>query len=134
MEMEYIVPILRINVVTEMTDVCVIEQIIAQLLQLEKDHFIAGYHQQIEKEWKKAWNNHHINIKQFQPEYFVLLYDSKFLRHPSKLCTHWLRPYVFTYVTDGGAIKLQKLDGIHCDGFVNGNQLKPYRDISSSLD
>ena len=45
MPMDYIVPSLRINVVTVMTDVGAIKEILSWLLQLEEDHFIAGYQQ-----------------------------------------------------------------------------------------
>ena len=47
---EYIVPILRIVAITEMTYVGAIAEILFQLLWLEEDRFIAGYHQRIEKE------------------------------------------------------------------------------------
>ena len=132
--MEYIVPSLRIAKMTEMTDVGTIKERLAQLLHLEEDRFIARYHQQIEKVQQKTWHNCHIKFKQFQPVYFIPLYDSKFLRHPSKLCTHWLGPYVVTYVMDGGVVKLHKLDSTPYDGLTNGNRIKPYQDSCSSLD
>ena len=43
MLMEYIVPILRITVITEMINVCAIEEILLQLLQLEEDRFLVRY-------------------------------------------------------------------------------------------
>ena len=61
------------------------------------------------------------------------MYDIKFLKHTSKLQTHWLGPYVVEYVTDGGAVKFQKLDGTLLDGLVNGSWLKPYQDSRTSL-
>ena len=60
------------------------------------------------------------------PDNFSLMYDSKFLKHPGKLRTHWLGPYVVKYFTDGGEVKLQKLEGIPLNGLVNGSQIKPY--------
>ena len=50
MSMEYIVPTLRIDVNTLMKDVDVVEEILSQLIQLEEYHFVAGYHQNVEKE------------------------------------------------------------------------------------
>ena len=48
--MEYIIPSLRIVVVTDMDDVEVLEERIAQLTQLEEDCFITGFHQQVAKD------------------------------------------------------------------------------------
>ena len=45
MPLEYIVPSLRIVAFTEMIDVGVVEEIFSQLVQIEEDHFIIGYHQ-----------------------------------------------------------------------------------------
>ena len=52
--MEYIVPSLSIVVITEMTDVGVVEERLSQLLQLEEYHFVAGYDQNVEKERHKV--------------------------------------------------------------------------------
>ena len=50
--MEYIVLILRIVVTTEMTDVNAIKEILSQLMRLEQNHFVAGFHQNVEKQIK----------------------------------------------------------------------------------
>ena len=50
MPMEYIVPILRIAAITEMTDTDAIEERLVQLVQIEEEHFIAGFHQNVEKQ------------------------------------------------------------------------------------
>ena len=47
MPMEYIVPSLRITMITKMTDVDAVEEIISQLVQLEEELFVAGYHQNV---------------------------------------------------------------------------------------
>ena len=44
MPMEYILPSLRIAQITEMADIDMTERL-AQLLNLEEDRFIAGFHQ-----------------------------------------------------------------------------------------
>lgn len=46
--------------------------------------------------------------KKFQVGDLVLLYDSKFKKHPGKFIMHWLGPYVIKYVTEGGAVQLEK--------------------------
>ena len=54
------------------------------------------------------------------------MYDSKFFKHQGKLKTHWLDPYVVKEIIDGGATKLEKLDGTEVKGLINGSRLKPY--------
>ena len=49
------------------------------MIQLEEDYFIIGFHQQVAKDWQKAWHDHHIKKKQFVEGDLVLLYDSKFI-------------------------------------------------------
>ena len=95
---------------------------------MEEEHFIAGFHQNIEKQRKKAWHDRHTRTKKFKFRGLVFLCDSKFLNHPWKLKTHWLRPYVVAHLTDIGAVKLKKLDGTLVAGMINGSHLKPYYD------
>lgn len=58
----------------------------------------------------------------------MLLYDSKFIKFPGKFPMHWLGPYQGKYVTNGGAVKLAKLDNEEIQTLVNGSRLKLYRD------
>ena len=94
----------------------------------EEKCFIAGFHQTVEKQRQKAWHDRHIRIKPFKFGGLVLLYDSKFFKHPWKLKTHWLGPYLIAHITDARAVKLHKLDGTYVVGMVNGSHLKPYYD------
>ena len=50
MPMEYIVPSLRITMEMGMDDVEALEECILQLIQLEEDHFIVGFHQHVVKD------------------------------------------------------------------------------------
>ena len=50
MSMEYIVPSLRIAPITEMIDVGALEERLTQLIQLEEERFVTGYHQTVDKE------------------------------------------------------------------------------------
>ena len=40
-----------------------LEERIAQLIQLEEDRFIAGFHQKVAKDRQKAWHDRHIKKK-----------------------------------------------------------------------
>jgi transposase InsO family protein len=48
--MEYLVPSLRIATFTGMDDTDVVQDRLVQLMELEEDRFIAGFHQQVQKE------------------------------------------------------------------------------------
>ena len=61
--MECIVPSMRIAAATDMDDDAALEDHTTQLMQLEEDHFIVGFHQHVEKDRQKAWHDHHIRNK-----------------------------------------------------------------------
>ena len=98
-----------------------------QLIQLDEDHFIACFHQHVEKYQQKEWHDRHIKNKQFQQGDLVLLYDNKFLKHPGKLQMHWLGLYLVNSITSVGAVQLQELDGMVLPKLVNGSHLKRYQ-------
>ena len=79
MPMEYIVPSLRIATLTDMADAETMNERLLHLVGLEEDHFLVGFHQQLQKEREKAWHDRHIKNKTFTVGDIVLLYDSKFL-------------------------------------------------------
>ena len=110
-----------------MDDAEALEECIAQLIQLEEDHFIAGFHQHIAKDRQKEWHDHHIKHKQFVEGDLVLLYDSKFMKHPGKLQMHWLGPYLVHSITFGGVVQLQQLDGAVLPTLINWSWFNPYR-------
>ena len=60
MPMEYIVPSLQITTVMDMEDNDIMEEILEQLIALEEDCFIAGFHQQVQKDRENAWHDRHI--------------------------------------------------------------------------
>ena len=128
MPMEYIVPSLRVVAITKMTDVDVLEDILLQLIHLEEERFVVGFHHNISKQRKTVWHDRHIKRKHFEVGSLVLMYDSKFFKHPGKLKMHWLGPYVVKEITDGGAVKLEKLDGTEARVLINGIRLNPYFD------
>jgi transposase InsO family protein len=91
--MEYLVPSLRIAAFTDMDDPGAIQERLAQLVELEEDKFVAGFHQQVQKEREKAYHDMHIRKKAFKQGDLVLIYDSKFIKHPGKFRMHWLGTY-----------------------------------------
>ena len=111
-----------------MTDIATVEELLAQLLTLEEDRFIAGFHQTVQKAREKAWHDRHIKNKTFQIGDLVLLYDSKFLKFPGKFKTHWLGPYQIQQVIEGGAVQLSQLNGELLPTWINGSRLKLYSD------
>ena len=54
MPMEYIVPSLRVAILTNMVDEDSLKERILHLLSLEEHHFIAGFNQQVQKVREKA--------------------------------------------------------------------------------
>jgi hypothetical protein len=102
MPMEFILPSLHIDEITDLSDPGTINERLAQLVQLEEDQFVLGFHQQVHKERKKAWNDRHIKHKKFQVGDLILLYDVKFMQHLWKFRMHWLGPYVIQHVIETG--------------------------------
>jgi hypothetical protein len=101
--MECMVSSLIIIAFTYMDDIGVVQERLAQLVELEEDRFIVGFHQQVQKEREKAYHNRHIKKKSFKQGDLVLVYDNKFMKHPGKFRTHCLGPYDVLYVVEGGS-------------------------------
>jgi hypothetical protein len=79
--MEYLVPSLRIDAFTNMDDIGIIRERLAQMVELEEEKIMAGFHQQIQKEREKAYPDRHIKNKEFKQGDLVLVYESKFIKH-----------------------------------------------------
>ena len=132
MPMEYIIPSLRIAKITEMADTDTMNERLAQLLALEEDIFILGFHQKVQKAREKSWHDRHIKSKIFQTGDLVLLYDNKFVKFQGKFKTHWLGPYQIQQVIEGGVIQLSKLNGELVPTLINGSRIKLYSDSHST--
>ena len=85
--MEYLVPSLRIVAFTYMDDFGILQERLAWLVELEEDRFIAGFHQQVQKEREKAYHDRHIKKKAFKQGDLVLAYDNNFMKHPMNFRT-----------------------------------------------
>jgi hypothetical protein len=71
--MEYLVPSLSIASFTNMDDTGTVQERLAQLVELEEDIFITGFHQQVQKEREKAYHDRHIKKKSFRQRDMVLV-------------------------------------------------------------
>ena len=85
-------------------------EMLLNLVELEEDCFVAGFHQQVQKDREKARHDRHIKSKAIKAGDLVLLYDSKFARFPGKFYMHWLGPYQVRHVIEGGVVSLARLD------------------------
>lgn len=128
MPMEYNVPSLRIGIVTDMVDPDIMKEIMSQILALEEDMLVVGFHHQVQKAREKSWHDRHIKKKTFKEGDIVLLYANKFVNFPGKFKTHWLGPYIIKHISNGGTVQLVKLNGQLIPRRVNGSRLKIYKD------
>jgi transposase InsO family protein len=126
--LEFLVPSLRVAAITNMTERGAVQDRLNQLMIMEEDRILAGFHQEVQKARDKSWHDRHIKRKNFKEGDLVLMYDSKSLQHPGKLRMHWLGPYEVKTVTDGGVVQLKDLGGTKLRGMINGSRLKLYRD------
>jgi hypothetical protein len=118
---EYLVPSLGIASFIDMDNLGIIQERLAQLVELSEDRFITGFHQQVHKEREKSYHDRHIKKKAFKQGHLVLVYENKFIKHLGKFRMHWLGPYEITYVTEGGVAQLKTLNGEWKEGLVNGS-------------
>jgi hypothetical protein len=90
--LEYLIPSLCIATITNMTKRGTTQDILSQLMELEEDMILVGFHQEVHKSKDKACHDRHIKKKKFKEGDLVLLYDSKNLQHLGKFKMHWLGP------------------------------------------
>jgi hypothetical protein len=86
--LEFPVPSLRVAAITNMTERGVVKERLNQLMEMEEDRILEGFHQEVQKSRDKSWNDRHIKRKSFKEGDLVLLYDSKIFQHPGKFRMH----------------------------------------------
>jgi hypothetical protein len=86
--LEYLIPSLHIAAITNMKKRGTIQEILSQLMELEKDRIMASFHQEVQKAKEKDLHDRHIRKKKFKEGDLVLFYDSKYLQHPGKFRMH----------------------------------------------
>jgi hypothetical protein len=94
-----------------MTERGVVKESLNQLMEMEEDRILAGFHQEVQKERDKSWHEKHIKKKSFKELYLVLLYDSKVSQHLGKFRMHLLGPCELNTIPDGGFVQLKDLGG-----------------------
>ena len=57
---------------------------------------------------------------------YVLFYNSKHKKFPSKLHTRWMGPFRAVEVYDNWSLQLEDLEGKWLNNRVNGSQIKRY--------
>ena len=82
--LEFLVPSLRVETITNMTEQGEVQEMLSQMMEMEEDRILAIFHQEVQKERDKAWHERHIKMNSFKEGDLVLVYDSKFLQHPEK--------------------------------------------------
>jgi hypothetical protein len=60
MPMEFIVPSLHVVVLTDIIDSSTVEKRLLEIVELDEDNFVAGFHQQVQKAREKSWHEIHI--------------------------------------------------------------------------
>jgi len=89
-----------------------VEVHLAQLLALEEDHFLAGFHHYVQKGREKALHDRYIKQHIFKNGDLVLMYYTKFTKFPRNFQMHWLGLYVIKDILDGGTVQLAKMNGL----------------------
>jgi hypothetical protein len=126
--LEFLVPSLCIATITQMTEQGAIQERMNQLLSMEEDRILAGFHQQVQKSREKSWHDRHIKKRTFKEGDLVLFYDNKSFHHPGKMRMHWLGPYEVKSITDREVVQLRDLAGTYLEGMINESRLKLYKD------
>ena len=85
---------------------------------------IAGMY--AEKRRQKRWHDKNVRSKEFQHGDLVLLYTLK--KQKRKLKMRGLGPFVINEITNGGAVRLETLDGEPMGSFINGSRLKRFHE------
>ena len=76
--------------IIEITYVDVVEERLLQIVHMEEECFVVGFHNKVEKQRKKSWHDRHIKRKHFDVGGLVVMYDSKFFKNLQKLRAHRL--------------------------------------------
>jgi hypothetical protein len=63
--LELLVPSLQVTRITNMTERGAIQERLSQLMSMEEDRILAGFHQEVHKARDKSWHDQHIKKKSF---------------------------------------------------------------------
>jgi hypothetical protein len=113
---------------TNMSERYIVKERLNQLMELEEDMILVGFHKEVKKSRDKSYHDRHIKSKRFKEGDLVFLYDSKCFQHLGKFRMHWLGPYEVKTIKYGGSVQLKDLAGTYLKGTINMIRLKLYRD------
>ena len=85
---------------------------------------IAGLY--AEKQRQKRWHDKNMRSKEFQPGDLVILYTLKKQKHKLKMPR--LGPFIINEISNGGAVRLETLEGGLMGTFINGSWLKRFHE------
>jgi hypothetical protein len=102
--LEFLVPIPCVTTITNITERGTVKERLNQLMEMEEDRILEGFHQEVRKTRDKYWHERHIKRNNFKEGDPFFLYDSKFLQHPGKFRMHWIWPYEVKNIMDGGVV------------------------------
>ena len=79
--------------------------------EMDEVHLLAFQTQEAIQKRRKEWYDRHLKDKKksFKDGDLVLLYDSRYRKHPRKLKMHWMGPYWVVQFFDNGSIQLVNL-------------------------
>jgi hypothetical protein len=76
---DILVASLCVATITNVIEKGALQERLSQLMIMEEDRILAGFHQEVQKERDKSWHDRHIKNKNFKEGDLVLVYDSKSL-------------------------------------------------------
>lgn len=123
--MEFLLPTLRVAKELEWTG-HELSKRIEQLEQLDETRLLAIVGMYAEKRRRKYWHDQYVKTNRFRKGDLVLLYTLK--KHKRKLKQRGLGPYVVSELNTSGAIRLETLDGVPMENYINGSRLKRYKE------
>ena len=122
---EFLVPTLRVAAELHW-DGHAMSNRLSELQHLDERRLTAVHAMYVEKRRRKAWHDKNLRLQEFKEGDLVLLYTLK--KNKRKLTPRGLGPYVINTITNGGAVRLETLDGESMANFINGSRLRRYNE------
>ncbi|MCO5548049.1 hypothetical protein L7F22_001505 [Adiantum nelumboides] len=97
-----------------------------ELEHLDERRLTAIHVMYVEKRRRKAWYDKNLRVQEFKEGDLVLLYSLK--KDKQKLTPRGIGPYVINTITNGGAVRLETLEGEQMANFINGSRLRRYHE------
>ena len=105
-------PTLRIAIIERLRDEESLVQRYVMLEKLDEVHAQAYLNMLIMQKQQKTYYDSKLEPKVLNPNDFVLLYDSRFQKFPSKFKMRWFGPYCVLKSYPNGSVELQDFVGV----------------------